>query len=501
MLLFTVVSDLFAEMEDGGSTGNGAMIVSTTVPPAILSRLLYTAEVVVRNTGTTTWSRDAQYGLAVTSDPCALFIGGQRIEMPADLSVPPGGHITFWFQLRSNDEARQCSIEFQMVQEFVEYFGEPINIPVRVKGRFAPFVRKIKSPDITNQFRGSFGAEMAVIGDALLVGETDQHEIHVLNANTSSPDFGSLLFSLVDPGDKLSFGAPLAADGFDYIVGGASTRVGPVPGILSFGLIHLFDSATGSLLKTIEDPHLSFYNQFGTQAAGSGERILIGAPGDDAGGLDAGTVYLYDGDHSSPDFGDLLLTLNNPNPADDPLFGSAVGFVGARWLIASSHSIHVYDGDPASPTYGSPLRATSIPSDFSSAFRLFTGIFVLQSNVSGARFAVYDSSTQELIRTVDSDSGFNFVTPMGTDFLVKGFPQGVVFLIDGITGETKIIYRGPPGVFTPYNPDAIVSIDGWVLIGKGGSTLDLSTEKPGTVFIFQAFPPPPNGARSWRGYR
>ena len=64
------------------------------------------------------------------------------------------------------------------------------------------------------------------------------------------------------------------------------------------------------------DPDLS--DDFGGQIAVVGDLIAIGAHADDAGAVDAGTVYSIRRDRPY----ELVRTIHNPTPEDDELFGS-----------------------------------------------------------------------------------------------------------------------------------------------------------------------------------
>src|SRR5262245_56702629 len=73
----------------------------------------------------------------------------------------------------------------------------------------------------------------------------------------------------------------------------------------------------GALLHTFHNPTPAAGDFFGTAVAVSGGRVLVGAPNNDTGALNAGSAYLYDAVT-----GQLLHTFHNPTPAAYDDFGT-----------------------------------------------------------------------------------------------------------------------------------------------------------------------------------
>ena len=63
------------------------------------------------------------------------------------------------------------------------------------------------------------------------------------------------------------------------------------------GKAYIFDATTGSLLHTLHNPNAystSDTDYFGQSVAITGNRVVVGAHGeDDAGGTDSGKAYIY----------------------------------------------------------------------------------------------------------------------------------------------------------------------------------------------------------------
>ena len=90
------------------------------------------------------------------------------------------------------------------------------------------------------------------------------------------------------------FGYSVSVDG-NYAVVGAYAE-GDAGSYYS-GKAYIFDVTTGSLLHTLHNPNAygtSANDNFGTSVAISGNRVVVGAHGeDDAGGTNSGKAYVY----------------------------------------------------------------------------------------------------------------------------------------------------------------------------------------------------------------
>jgi len=141
---------------------------------------------------------------------------------------------------------------------------------------------------------------------------------------------GALLLTIPNPapadGDR--FGNSLAAVGGNILVGAPWDNPG---GVTHAGSAYLFDGATGALLLTIPNPTPAAGDYFGARVAAVGGNILVGAIGDQPGGVAyAGSAYLFDGTT-----GALLQTIPNPTPADGDSFGTSVAAVGGNILVGA----------------------------------------------------------------------------------------------------------------------------------------------------------------------
>lgn len=222
---------------------------------------------------------------------------------------------------------------------------------------------------------------------------------------------------------------------------------------INTGIVHLFDVNNGQLLQTFSNPSPDQGDNFGFELALSNKYALVGAVGDDTGGIDAGIAYLFD-----VKTGELLQTFTNPNPGDGDRFGASLALKGNKILI------------------GSPLNDTGGPD---------SGIAYL-----------YDAKTGELLQTFANPNpeleGFGAaLTFVGNNQVAIGAPRsetssgsGIVYIFDIKTGALTQTISSP----TPNDGDSFgfpVEADGnSVLIGS--SRADSEVPNSGVVYLYDA---------------
>jgi len=100
------------------------------------------------------------------------------------------------------------------------------------------------------------------------------------------------------------------------------------------GAAHLFNTS-GTFLRTFLSPVPQNQEHFGFAVASLGQdKVLIGADGNFAGGLDSGAAYLFRTN------GTLITTFTNPTPAASDFFGYSVATVGADKVLIGAHGDH-----------------------------------------------------------------------------------------------------------------------------------------------------------------
>ncbi len=181
---------------------------------------------------------------------------------------------------------------------------------------------------------GFFGWSVAGVGSNLLIGAPYNQQSggstiagQAFLFNSS----GNLLQTLDNPNPVTNggFGWSVAAAGNNLLIGAPYNTSGGLP---SAGQAFLFNSS-GNLLQTLDNPNPVYAGEFGYSVAGVGNNLLIGAWNNTSGGLpSAGQAFLF---NSS---GTLLKTLDNPNPYTPAMlgnFGNSVAGLGSNLLIGA----------------------------------------------------------------------------------------------------------------------------------------------------------------------
>ena len=121
------------------------------------------------------------------------------------------------------------------------------------------------------------------------------------------------------PAENDVFGFSASIDGNKFIVGAPYDDTGAY----GAGSAYLFDSTTGALLQTFNNPTPVITEDFfGNSVSISGDKVLIGADSDDTGATNAGSAYLFDATT-----GALLQTFNNSTPVAGDFFGYSVSLL------------------------------------------------------------------------------------------------------------------------------------------------------------------------------
>ncbi len=167
---------------------------------------------------------------------------------------------------------------------------------------------------------GLFGVSIAVAVDNILVGASRDSAVYLFDSGTGDT---LLAVQKPDPTADDGFGASVAVAGNNLLVGAPGDTSTP-------GSAYVFNGATGEQLLTVQAPAPSAGDGFGSSVASVGENVLIGAPFDDTGAVDAGAAYLFDGAT-----GALIQAFQAPAPAEDDGFGSSVASVGGNVLIGA----------------------------------------------------------------------------------------------------------------------------------------------------------------------
>lgn len=504
-----VVFVLFCSWEIRGDEvdygiGNNAAIVSHTLPENPELGSIVNATITVRNTGGTGWSAAQGYSLAITQDTCGLGPALPRLVLPPDYVMPPGGTFVFTLPLVILAEG-SCTFEFRMVQEGVEFFGETLSVTMQIEGTQIDPIGTVTSPNpvMNGNFQGPI-----VLDDKLVFSEGVSNRLHFFEKLSISPGIGNYLFFLTLPQSFLSFDSIIDGPQNTIFISNSNFDVGS-------GVVYQFNGTNGSLLRTFSNPNGAPNDAFGTRIATASGRLLVGAPGVDAGGENEGAAYLFDADPSSPTYGDLLLTLNNPELHEGSNFGESLAMTADRLLIRST-PYYLFDGDPMSGDFGEIIvkLAGFDALQSGSANQNRNGQTLRAENsirVEGNRFVItFFTGTEMLELKFDAATGA-FLSQTVYPFSVQ-FDDLIVEneylirvdttarrarLIEGATGKLINIYQLP---FPPF--DIIrqrASIVGNTVFIRAPDDDIGAVEDAGVVYLFP-FTSPQNSAPGWERY-
>ena len=261
--------------------------------------------------------------------------------------------------------------------------------------------------------------------------------ISVLAASTITTASVATTYPLIhtfndsEPAEYDGLGMDVAIDGNHVLVS--------FPGDDTFGScvgrVHLYNAVSGQLIRTFDDPTPSHGDNFGMSVSLDGDRVLIGAFGDESHGSSHGQAHLFDIG------GNLIHTLDDPTPsAYKDWFGFASAIDGDYIVI----------GAPSDDTAGSGFGQAHI-------------------------FSAIDGS---LLHTIEVPTSpytrhFGWSVDIQGDHILVGAPgsggTGYAYLYN-TDGELLHTFKDPNRVYIPgYGNDEFgcsVSIDGnHVLIG------------------------------------
>lgn len=182
---------------------------------------------------------------------------------------------------------------------------------------------------------GAFGASVAALGnDRVIIGDYGDNTGAVQTGaaflfNTN----GTLLTIFTNPTPAAfdAFGWAVAAVGSDRLIISAFSDSIAAP---NNGTAYLFNTI-GTLLMTFNNPTPANGDGFGNAVAALGnDRVIIGAAADDVGAANSGAAYLFRTN------GTLLTTFTNPTPAASDEFGVSVAAVGNDRVLIGANRGH-----------------------------------------------------------------------------------------------------------------------------------------------------------------
>ncbi len=315
----------------------------------------------------------------------------------------------------------------------------------------------------------AFGAAIAMNGGLIAVGapnadvssDTDRGAAYVFRFDPSANSWGSevkLIAANGAPGSH--FGRNIAASS-DTIVIGAPDHGGT-------GAAYVFqydpdtDSGTpgaqpewttGASLPIVDGETLLAGDDYGASVAISANAIVVGAPGDDAGGNERGCAYVYLFDPSDNSWFGTKLTAGAAQDGDR--FGQSVAISGNTIVAGSAAgSTHLFYYDPSSHDWlETPIAPAQAAANdlYGASVSIRGGTFVVGApgkNSSAGAFFVYaapilSGEVKLMALAPGDDDNFGSGVAAGEDMVVVGSPRN-----DGPTGQqgqgAVYIYRFDP---------------------------------------------------------
>jgi WD40 repeat protein len=186
------------------------------------------------------------------------------------------------------------------------------------------------------------GASVAIDGQRIVVGTPGTNGepasggmAHVFDLSSETPTVPVANFPNPTPASSSYFANSVAISDSKVVVGAYRDNSTASVG----GTAYVYDLA-GETPSTptmiLNDPTPAAGDEFGTSIAVSGTHVVVGAPSDDTGAVDAGSAYLYDvsGD-ASP-----LVTFNKPAAKSGTL--GPIALSGKRIAAGVSVGVHIY---------------------------------------------------------------------------------------------------------------------------------------------------------------
>ena len=236
----------------------------------------------------------------------------------------------------------------------------------------------------------SFGTCVAISGTKIVVGAIGDNtgasrtgSAYVYDLTSGTPTVPIATLNNPSPADDDSFGVWVGISGSRVVVGALYDDTGASDA----GSAYVFDLNSGTPavpVVTLNNPSPAAQDWFGKAVGISGTKVVVGAPNDDTGASNAGTVYVYDIISATPTV--PVATINNPTPGNGGSFGNFVAISGARIVSGVRNNVsasgrygtaHVYDLGSGTPTV--PVMTLNNPGpDTNSSFGFSGGIFGTQ---------------------------------------------------------------------------------------------------------------------------
>jgi len=177
-----------------------------------------------------------------------------------------------------------------------------------------------------------FGSTIVTSGDNVLIGAPLENVVYLFEGSTRTFR-RAFTISVSDAGAL--FGRAIAVADSLVIIGAPLSDAGGVDA----GAVFIFDLNTGALLDTLLKPVPALDDSFGFSLAIAGSKLIVGAPRDDAAANNAGAVHVF-----SLVSGAFDTTIQNPQDDPNDFFGFAIAALGDDFIVGA-HSTEIFSSD------------------------------------------------------------------------------------------------------------------------------------------------------------
>ena len=352
-----------------------------------------------------------------------------------------------------------------------------------------------------------FGYAVAISESYSIVSAPNQGDLdynggcHIFSNNT-----GELLHTLENPsnyGNYPEYGYSVDISESYCIVGAPSQDVGTDENV---GIAYIFDTTTGALLYTLENPSLispAEDDHFGRCVAIDGSYCIVGADGDGKWyGDESGSVFIF---NSST--GELIHKISDPNAAPNShhFFGKAVDIHGIYCIVGAFGSNKAYIFSIIS---GELIYTLEPPNELESNY--FGGYVAISDNycivgddladngttIEVGKAYIYDIVSGELIHTLvnpnnSTDDLFGGAVTINKQYCMVGASRvdnntGKAYIYDIVSGELLTTFENPNDYGTPENDEFGFSVslsESFGLVGARYEDDELGT-KAGKAYIY-----------------
>jgi outer membrane protein assembly factor BamB len=268
--------------------------------------------------------------------------------------------------------------------------------------------------------------------------------------------------------------------------------------VLALNAANANADVTNPPLKLL-NPTPDEFDLFGTSLTAIGNRIYVGAPGDDRNAINAGNVYVFDGTT-----GTLLHEIPNPTKRSGELFGHSLATLGNDVVVGceSSGTAYLFDGatnelkQTFTGIFGAQRFGFSIAADDG---KVLIGAPGNNPSAVGGAAYLYDAVSGNLLRTFPNPSSMEFelfgesvALHNGTAFIGAagdqnngGVSAGAMYMYNISNGALeRTIFDPTPSPRDDFG-DSIAVSNGVVVVGSTGD--DFGGMDIGAAHLFDVF--------------